>query len=67
MSNSNVRFEVTPGKHKNDWDIPESVLDYEVENFEKYIKDNATEEAILDSNLIPSNIGGSLKIYANRG
>ena len=62
MSTINGRLEVTPGKHKIDWDLPEAILDYVVENFEKYIKDKAIKKPKLHINLISSNIGGFLKM-----
>ena len=34
-----IRFEVSVGKNKKDWDLPESLLDYVAENLKKYIKD----------------------------
>lgn len=66
MSTINGRLEVTPGKHKIDWDLPEAILDYVVENFEKYIKDKAIKKPILHIKLIPSNIGGFLKMGAKK-
>lgn len=45
------------GKNKIDWDLPESILDNLVENFEKYIKDKAIQDPILESNRILNNIG----------
>ena len=50
------------GKNKIDWDLPESILDNLVENFEKYIKDKAIQDPILESNRILNNIGGPEKI-----
>ena len=39
--NSNhSKFEVIPGKSKIAWDLPQSTLDYVMERFEKYIKEN---------------------------
>lgn len=40
------------------------MLHYVVENFEKYVKHNAIQELILDSNSIRSNIEGP-KILMN--
>ena len=56
--NSYTRFDVTSEKNKNDWDLSDWMLHYVVENFEKYVKHNAIQELILDSNSIPSNIEG---------
>ena len=39
--NSNhSKFEVIPEKSKIAWDLPQSTLDYVMERFEKYIKEN---------------------------
>ena len=46
------------GKNKIAWDLPESILDNVVKNFEKYIKDNAIKDPILESNRILNNVGG---------
>ena len=32
---NHTRFEVIPGKSKNAWDLPESIIDYVIEHFEK--------------------------------
>ena len=58
LKSSHTRFEVIPGKSKNAWDLPESMLAYVIEHFEKYIKKSDIQEIILDDNPVPENMEG---------
>ena len=55
---NHTRFEVIPGKSKNAWYLPESMLGYVIEHFEKYIKETDVQETILDDNPLPENMRG---------